>query len=147
MKKYIVNKSLIDDVGQIYDIETECFNVPWSQELLKREILNEDAMCFCVKDNGEVVGFIVSDIFYDELHITNIAVTQVYRRKGIGELLLEKVLSEAKKAGFEDITLEVRISNMPAIKMYEKKGFTADGIRKKYYCDNGEDAVIMWYHK
>ena len=129
MKKYIIAESVLEDSSQMHAIETEAFGSPWSEKLLCAEIIKKDALCLCAKYKDEVLGFIILDAMFDEVHITNIAVKSEYRRAGIGEGLLTSALRAAHHAGFNDITLEVRVSNKAAIKLYEKAGFISEGVR------------------
>ncbi|MDI3339571.1 MAG: ribosomal protein S18-alanine N-acetyltransferase [Sphaerobacter sp.] len=91
-----------------------------------------------------IVGFAGMWILYDEAHVTTIAVAPEHRGRGLGELLLVTLFDEAIRRRAEWVTLEVRVSNAPAQALYEKYGFTRQGLRKRYYSDNGEDAYIMW---
>lgn len=91
-----------------------------------------------------LVGFAGMWILYDEAHVTTIAVAPEHRGQGLGELLLIALFEEAMIRGAEWLTLEVRVSNKPAQTLYEKYGFTRQGLRRRYYSDNGEDAHIMW---
>jgi ribosomal-protein-alanine N-acetyltransferase len=91
-----------------------------------------------------IVGFAGMWLLYDEAHITTICVAPEHRGKGLGELLLLALFEEALNRGAHWLTLEVRVSNTPAQDLYEKYGFTRQGVRRRYYSDNGEDAYIMW---
>lgn len=91
-----------------------------------------------------IVGFAGMWLLYDEAHVTTIAVAPEHRGRGLGELLLIALFEEAHNRGAEWLTLEVRVSNSPAQALYEKYGFTRQGLRRRYYSDNGEDAYIMW---
>lgn len=91
-----------------------------------------------------IVGFSGMWILYDEAHVTTIGVLPEYRGLGLGELLLSHLFDEARRRRAEWLTLEVRVSNSPAQALYEKYGFTRQGLRRRYYSDNGEDAYIMW---
>jgi [ribosomal protein S18]-alanine N-acetyltransferase len=91
-----------------------------------------------------IIGFAGMWILLDEAHVTTIGVSPDYRGRGLGELLLLELFEEAMRRGAEWVTLEVRVSNDPAQALYSKYGFTRQGIRRRYYSDNGEDAYIMW---
>ncbi len=91
-----------------------------------------------------IIGFAGMWILYDESHVTTIGVAPEYRGKGFGELLLLTLFEEALHRNCQWVTLEVRVSNRPAQSLYEKYGFTRQGVRRRYYSDNGEDADIMW---
>lgn len=126
-------------------IERSSFPTPWSRASFLNELYTNNYAFYyvCLWEN-KVVGYAGMWIILDEAHITNIAVHPDFRRCGIGELLLDTLIKEAVKLGAERMTLEVRISNIPAQRLYEKKGFVRSGIRKGYYTDNREDAIIMW---
>lgn len=93
---------------------------------------------------GKAIGYAGMWTIMDEAHITNIAVRGAYRGRKLGEKLLDELMSTAAYLGMERMTLEVRVSNSIAQRLYQKKGFESAGLRKGYYSDNGEDAMIMW---
>lgn len=97
-----------------------------------------------VSTPAPIIGFAGMWILLDEAHVTTIGVSPDYRGRGLGELLLLELFEEAMRRGAEWVTLEVRVSNDPAQALYSKYGFTRQGIRRRYYSDNGEDAYIMW---
>lgn len=128
----------------IEELEKKSFAVPWSRAMFIQELNNPLATYFVLLMNGRVAGYAGMWVVLDEGHITNIAVDPDCRRLGAGRRLLEHLLSAGGKIGADSFTLEVRRSNKPALALYLSCGFEAAGIRKKYYSDNGEDAVIMW---
>ncbi|HOE57843.1 MAG TPA: tRNA (adenosine(37)-N6)-threonylcarbamoyltransferase complex dimerization subunit type 1 TsaB [Bacillota bacterium] len=133
------------DIDQVCEIENLSFAIPWSRESFESELSQNNLARYIVaKVNGKVVAYGGMWIILDEGHITNIAVHPDYRGQKIGEKLVEALLREAKESNAERITLEVRASNDAARKLYQKQGFTDGGIRKGYYGDNREDAIIMW---
>ncbi|MBO0995715.1 ribosomal protein S18-alanine N-acetyltransferase [Bacillus sp. SD088] len=133
------------DVEQIVKIENQAFTVPWPAEAFYQDILtNRFALYLLLEYEGKVAGYCGVWIVIDEAHITNIALFPEYRGKKLGQNLLEKMMSTAKEAGAETMTLEVRVSNFPAKSLYKKLGFQEGGIRKNYYTDNQEDALVMW---
>lgn len=127
----------------ISEIEKRYFKDPWSYEMIKSELENPFAYYFVCEDKGKVSGYIGMYITVDTVNITNIAVCDENRRKGIGNALLKKVVSLSLEMNMSFVTLEVRVSNAPAISLYEKNGFKIVGKRKEYYSDNKEDAYIM----
>ena len=134
-----------DRIDDIYAIEVECFADPWSVSALMYEVCEENSVCLmAVNENDDVVGHVSMRHIINEGHINNIAVTAVRRKNGVGSLLLEALLQEAVKREMIGLTLEVRASNEPAIKLYEKFGFIPEGCRKNYYFNPTEDAIIMW---
>lgn len=137
-----MNNSHIDGV---VELENATFHLPWTRADFEREV-NENQMAVykVAVCDGKVVGYAGMWHIVNEGHITNIAVLEEYRHQGIGDMLLEALFDVANEREMIGITLEVRISNMAAQKLYTKKGFRPEGFRKKYYQDTGEDAVIMW---
>jgi ribosomal-protein-alanine N-acetyltransferase len=136
----------LDDINGVFQLSKESFNVPWSLESITDEISNPLAQYIVAEDlsTNNIVGFVGVWIIAGEGNITNIAVHPEYRRSGIGYNLLSKLITLCADLNCNDITLEVRVSNMAAQNLYSKLGFVNEGIRKKYYIDNNEDAVIMW---
>lgn len=138
-----MEKSQIDDVLKI---EEQAYGEHhWSKDSFYGELSNNLAHYYCAfNEKDELVGYAGSWRVIDEAHITTIAVSNDVRRKKIGEALLNRVLEDCYKNEIKYITLEVRVSNTPAIKLYEKYGFKSLGLRKGYYQNNNEDALIMW---
>ncbi|NMA69102.1 MAG: ribosomal protein S18-alanine N-acetyltransferase [Desulfitobacterium sp.] len=138
------------DLPQIMAIERACFPTPWAQQSYKNELrANDYARYFCLeKDseekNSEIIGYMGLWFILEEGHITNIAIHPKYQGQGLGEVLIRAVISLMVREGMERITLEVRASNWVARNLYEKVGFVNVGVRKGYYTDNSEDAIIMW---
>ena len=117
----------------------------WSKESFLNELSNELARYNCAFDeDGNLVGYSGCWQILEEVHITNIAVSPDFRRKKVGEKLLKRIVDECYENMAKYITLEVRVSNTPAINLYEKYGFKSLGVRKGYYQNNNEDALIMW---
>ncbi|WP_333859451.1 ribosomal protein S18-alanine N-acetyltransferase [Clostridium sp.] len=137
-----------EHIDTILLIDTLCFPVPWSRESFKREIEGNTLARYVIAKSSEtIVGYAGMWLILDEAHITTIAVHPKYRRIGAGNLLLESLIEICKIESINSMTLEVRKSNITAQKLYKKHGFIESGIRKAYYGDNKEDAIIMWkYH-
>lgn len=147
MSKYVIEDMKIDDIDDVYDVERLSFITPWSKDAFITELTrNSCAIYKVIKYNGKVVGYAGMWCMIDEGHITNIAVHPEFRGIGLGEKLVDALIDEAKKKGIHAMTLEVRVSNEPAINLYKKKGFVSVATRKGYYQDTGEDALIMWKH-
>jgi ribosomal-protein-alanine N-acetyltransferase len=128
----------------IVQIENDSFKYPWSYDAYFKEIQNEMATYLVVTDGeGTVIAYGGFWKVLDEADITNIAVKRDCRNQGIGRLLTKALIEEARAQGIRAMTLEVRVSNKSAIRLYENTGFKSAGIRKNYYPD-GEDAIIMW---
>jgi len=131
-------------VDQMYAIEEAVFPVPWSYESLYQDVCEHEIAVYVVGlCDDEVVSYAGLWYVMEESHITNIAVKEKYRRIGIGSEMMKVLFEIAEELGVKTMTLEVRESNVAAIRMYEKTGFYKAGIRKKYYTDNNEDAYIM----
>lgn len=133
-----------DDIDDILEISNCSFAIPWSKNSFELELKNTFAKYIIAKHNNKVIGFGGMWLIIDEGHITNIAVHPEYRKFGVGSAILEKMISFSKENNIIGLTLEVRTSNIAAQNLYSKFDFKEEGIRKKYYEDNGEDAIIMW---
>ncbi len=128
-------------------VDEESFSVPWRKEDFICEAKKGDKAIYYVAIDTEkdmVVGYAGMWHIINEGHITNVAVLHDYRRQGIGDCFMEKLIAVANEREMIGITLEVRMNNTAAQKLYHKYGFRSEGIRKNYYADTKEDAVIMW---
>lgn len=133
-----------DNVGQIADIEQECFSHPWSRRMLEEELDNLSASFIAAQaENGTILGYAGLTVVLDEGYINNIAVREEYRKQGIASALLDVFVRFAQAHQLAFLTLEVRASNAPAIALYRKHGFQEAGRRKNYYQQPREDAIIM----
>lgn len=145
MAELIIRKGVPADAGDMELLEQQCFAVPWSRDSLLYDLgENPLATYFVAELEGRVVGYVGLWVIVDEGHITNVAVSPDFRRMQIGSALIRTMLEVTMDKGVTAHTLEVRAGNDPAIGLYEKFGFKEAGIRKGYYEDNGEDALIMW---
>lgn len=134
-----------EDISQIVAIEEASFAIPWTAEAFERELkMNEYAHYVVMETEEGILGYCGLWIILDESHITNIAVLPQYRGQRLGEALLQEVMNKARALGGNTMTLEVRVSNEVAKKLYRKFGFQNGGIRKRYYTDNYEDGLVMW---
>jgi [ribosomal protein S18]-alanine N-acetyltransferase len=134
----------VEDLPAVHGIERSSFFVPWPDDAYRNELLTNRLASYVVARAGDdVVGFGGLWVMVDEAHITTFAVDPRWRRRGVGEWMLLALLDRAVERGAREATLEVRLSNMPARRLYEKYGFRPVGIRPRYYSDNGEDALIM----
>jgi ribosomal-protein-alanine N-acetyltransferase len=134
----------LDDLPAVHAIERASFAVPWPDDAYRNEIRTNRLASYVVARLGdEVVGFAGIWVMVDEAHVTTFAVDPRFRRRGVGERLLLALLDLSVQRLAREATLEVRLSNLPARKLYEKYGFRPVGIRPRYYSDNGEDALIM----
>lgn len=136
-----------EHLEEVLAIEQAVHRSPWSPQSFKNEMTFPDGEFIVATEAREVIGYAGVWVTVDEAHITNIAVKPDRQRQGLGAVLLEELLDRARNRGAECATLEVRQSNEAALKLYEKFGFIQCGRRKRYYPDNGEDAIIMWLHE
>ena len=144
LKLELVSAS-IEHINDIMTVENLSFSIPWSRDAFIEEITrNKFAIYISARLDDKVVGYGGMWKVIDEGHITNIAVHPEFRGNKIGSALLEELLTIAKNEGINKLTLEVRKSNLVAQKLYSKFGFLVEGMRKGYYSDNNEDALIMW---
>ncbi len=147
--EYIIVPMDRSHLGQIAELEKECFSQPWSEAALEEELYNPQAS-FIVAEDGEggVLGYAGLQVVLDEGYIANVAVEQAARRHGVGAALMD-VFCRFGQEHLAFLTLEVRESNAPAIALYESFGFQEEGRRKNFYTDPKEDAVIMtkWFRQ
>jgi len=131
------------DLEQVVEIEKTSMPSPWSKELFEEELKRERAYYFVVEYGGRVAGYMGFWEAPQEAHIINLAIAPVFRNLGLGQEMIERCLDFAQKRGARLATLEARESNASARRLYEKCGFRTVAIRKKYYSDNQEDAIVM----
>lgn len=135
----------VEDIDKILVVEHASFPTPWTREAFYHELVHNHLAYYIVAEmENRVVGYCGTWIIMDEAHITNVAVHPNARGHRIGEMLMRQMISLSMAYGATKMTLEVRISNYIAQSLYKKLGFEETGIRKGYYADNHEDAVIMW---
>ena len=136
-----------DDAPAVAELELKIFAMPWSREDFFREMRNELAEYIVGELDGRIVAYAGAWVSFEQAEVMHVAVDAELRGQGIGTLLFGELITAVKKRGAKSITLEVRPSNTPAIKLYENFGLKSVGRRKGYYLDNGEDALIMWNTK
>lgn len=143
--KMIKIKKMTDaHVQQVAELEKLCFgSAAWSEKSIASELHNELALWLVAEDDDSVVGYVGSQTVFPETDMMNIAVTPERRREGIAEVLVDSLVTELKRIGSDSLTLEVRASNTPAISLYQKLGFHEAGLRKNYYRNPREDALIL----
>ena len=141
----MIRRMTIADVPAVYAIEQSTFPVPWPEDSFRHEMEQNPAARYlvAVDDDGTVVAYAGAWMIFEESHITNIAVAEAYRGQGIGMRLTKALIQYAANLGVEYMTLEVRKSNLAAQSMYCKLGFIKLGVRKRYYTDNQEDALLL----
>lgn len=140
-----ISKMTLNDLDEVLAIENKSYPTPWTRRSFHSELTdNIYAHYFVARCGQTLAGYFGMWIILDEAHITNIAVSPKLRRQGIGEQMLRFSFDKAKELGASRMTLEVRLSNHEAQNLYRKLGFEDKGIRKGYYTDTNEDAIIMW---
>ncbi|MGB6407049.1 MAG: ribosomal protein S18-alanine N-acetyltransferase [Planococcus donghaensis] len=138
-------KMTTEDVDAVYEIEKLSFTLPWTKEAFYNEMnINEHAYYVIAETEEGIVGYCGMWLVMDEAHVTNIAIHPDHRGKKLGGSLMEAAIKTAKAQGAVLMTLEARVSNTVAQNLYRKLGFKNGGIRKRYYTDNYEDAIVMW---
>jgi ribosomal-protein-alanine N-acetyltransferase len=130
-------------IKQIAELEKSCIPDGWSESAFEQALGNPNALIFAAVRDGEVVGFLNGSYVLDEAELLNIAVSEKHRKSGIAGILLAAFEEELRKFGVKTVYLEVRESNAPARGLYEKHGFTQNGLRKNYYRSPVENAVLM----
>lgn len=147
-ENFVVVPMGLQHIDGVWEVEKLCFTTPWSKESFEKEVTDNNFAFYLVvldpQKDDKVIAYVGSWLILDECHITNVAVHPEYKRQGIACGLLKILQDTVKLRGILRITLEVRKSNDPAKDLYKKLGFYEEGIRKGYYSDNNEDAIIMW---
>ncbi|MGB7949518.1 MAG: ribosomal protein S18-alanine N-acetyltransferase [Candidatus Binatia bacterium] len=134
---------ILADLDEVMAIERTSFRHPWSSRFFLEELQVACARSVLAEINGKIIGYVLFWLLPEEVDIHNIAVHTEFRRQGIGHVLLRQVAEQARSRNSSRITLEVRVSNLPAQKLYQSMGFVSKGLRKGYYSDDGEDALMM----
>ncbi|HZS30956.1 MAG TPA: ribosomal protein S18-alanine N-acetyltransferase [Gaiellaceae bacterium] len=138
----------LDDLAAIEEIERRSYPTPWSRSMFAGELAKPSSIClgaFAADDeDGALVGYLVVSRYVDAWHVMNVAVDPDQRGRGVATMLLERLFELTAEDARRGYTLEVRVSNRKAIDLYERLGFSARGLRRGYYTDNREDALIMW---
>lgn len=138
-------KMTIADIDEVFEIERLSFTLPWTKDAFYYEMINNEHAYYVVAETSEgIVGYCGMWLVMDEAHVTNIAIHPEQRGKKLGEGLMQAAIDTTKAHGAVLMTLEARVSNTVAQNLYRKLGFKNGGIRKRYYTDNYEDAIVMW---
>lgn len=132
-----------DHVSQIARLEAQCFSDPWSEKSIASELENPLSLWLVAEENGQVFGYVGSQTVLDESDMMNVAVDPRFRRQGIARALIETLIAELAKMGSRCLRLEVRVSNENARALYARMGFQQLGLRKNYYHNPKEDALIL----
>ncbi len=135
----------IGDLDAIERIERASYPTPWSRSMFATELAKPSSLSLGALDDADrLVGYLVLSRYVDAWHVMNVAVAPESRRKGVATALLRRLLDDTRHDAQRGYTLEVRVSNVGAIALYERFGFRTKGVRRGYYTDNREDALIMW---
>ncbi|HEV7639280.1 MAG TPA: ribosomal protein S18-alanine N-acetyltransferase [Gaiellaceae bacterium] len=134
----------LGDLSAIERIEQKAYPTPWSRSMFASELAKPTSICLGAFEGTGLVGYVINSRYVDAWHVMNVAVDPEHQRRGVATALLEELFELTRADERRGYTLEVRVSNEDAIKLYEKLGFESRGIRRGYYTDNREDAVIMW---
>jgi [ribosomal protein S18]-alanine N-acetyltransferase len=132
------------DLPAIERIERRSYPTPWSRTMFAGELSKPSSLCFGAYEDDLLRAYLIVARYVDAWHVMNVAVDPAARRQGIARALLEHLFAETADDATRGYTLEVRVSNAEAIRVYERLGFVSTGIRRGYYTDNREDALIMW---
>ena len=134
------------DLSSIEEIERSSYPTPWSRSMFASELAKPSSLCLGAfeADTGRLIGYLIISRYVDAWHVMNVAVAPGHSRRGIASLLLNRLFELTAGRSRRGYTLEVRVSNTGAIKLYEELGFRPRGVRRGYYTDNREDALIMW---
>lgn len=138
---------LVEDLNQVVEIEKSLFSVPWTKEGFFTFLIKEENMFFVVEEKGKILGYCSMQTVMDEGDILNVAVRRERQKEGIGYFLVDSMLMMAEARGIRTVHLEVREGNDTARRLYQRLGFAEDGLRKNYYTDPLENAVLMTCRK
>jgi ribosomal-protein-alanine N-acetyltransferase len=132
------------DLEEVEAIERQSYPTPWSRSMFDAELRKPSSLAIGAFTDGVLVGYAFVSRYVDAWHVMNVAVAHAFRRRGIASALLERLFAVTATDPRRGYTLEVRVSNTGAIRLYEQLGFESRGLRRGYYTDNREDALIMW---
>ena len=132
------------DLTAVERVEQRAYPTPWSRSMFASELAKPTSICLGAFEGDQLVGYVINSRYVDAWHVMNVAVDPDHQRRGIATTLLERLFELTTGDDRRGYTLEVRVSNDGAIQLYERLGFEARGLRRGYYTDNREDALIMW---
>jgi [ribosomal protein S18]-alanine N-acetyltransferase len=132
------------DLSSVERLEQRAYPTPWSRSMFASELAKPTSICLGAFEGDELAGYVITSRYVDAWHVMNVAVDPDLRRRGVATALLERLFELTHGDERRGYTLEVRVSNDGAIRLYERLGFDARGLRRGYYTDNREDALIMW---
>jgi ribosomal-protein-alanine N-acetyltransferase len=144
----LIRSMTLEDLDGVMAVELDSFQTPWSLSSFAEELeQNRLARYLVAEENGEIVGYVGAWLVINEAQVTNVAVSSHRRGQGIGRMLMNQLMDLARNNGMESMTLEVRVLNTVARHLYQELGFVETGIRKNYYSETKEDALILWREK
>ena len=144
MTAFSLRRLELADLDAIEKIERASYPTPWSRSMFASELAKPTSICLGAFEGQDLVGYVVNSRYVDAWHVMNVAVDPGQQRRGVATRLLERLFELTRDDERRGYTLEVRVSNAAAIHLYESLGFVATGLRRGYYTDNREDALIMW---
>ena len=139
-----IRRLQLQHLNEIEEIERRSYPTPWSRSMFASELAKPSSICLGAFEGDRLSGYLIISRYVDAWHVMNVAIAPGHRRRGIATTLLERLFELTAGRGRRGYTLEVRVSNGEAVSLYERLGFKARGIRRGYYTDNREDALIMW---
>lgn len=142
-----LRKLVLADLAAIEKIERRAYPTPWSRSMFAGELAKPASFCFGAfdpEDRDRLAGYLIVSRYVDAWHVMNLAIDEPYRQRGIARRLLDQLFAATDADALRGYTLEVRVSNDRAIRLYEAAGFRITGVRRGYYTDNREDAYVMW---
>jgi len=139
-----VRDMAVTDLAAVHQLECTVFPHPWSLRLFAQQLASDSVIMLVCEDDGRLIGYMVADMFVDVWHVMDLAVVPDRRRTHVGSDLIEAYFAITERRPHRGHTLEVRVSNTPAIELYRSFGFVSTGVRPRYYEGDHEDALIMW---
>jgi ribosomal-protein-alanine N-acetyltransferase len=143
-----LRRLMLDDLAEIEEIERRSYPTPWSRSMFAGELAKPSSICLggfeADEEDSALIGYLIVSRYVDAWHVMNVAVDPDHRGRGVATMLLERLFEVTADDARRGYTLEVRVSNRKAIDLYERLGFRSRGLRRGYYTDNREDALIMW---
>lgn len=138
-----IRDAVPQDVPEIARLERECFTTPWTEEIIRSQLSGEGKLMLAAEEDGRFAGYMGLQYVLDEGYISNVCTATEFRRRGVASALIDETVTRAAALGLSFLSLEVRRSNEPAIRLYEAWGFQKVGVRPGYYEKPAEDAIIM----